>query len=157
MRLAGQAKGGFYPTPPRVADMIAEGVRMPPHTQRKGRAGETLRILDPCCGKGEAAGRLADGIREWDDRSVETFGIELHRERAQEARRRMTRVLSVDMFQTQIANRAFGMLFLNPHRTIVRRLMRYGIPNLVRRYLEQRTWVNQLSSKRKQRVKVACW
>ena len=114
MRLAGQAKGGFYPTPPRVSDMIAEGVRMPPPARRKGGTGESLRILDPCCGKGDAARRLADGIRQWDDRNIETYGIELHRARASEARQKMTRVLSVDLFQTQIANRAFGMLFLNP-------------------------------------------
>ena len=59
MRLAAQAKGGFYPTPPRVVDLIAELVHTPSGSYNRGR--ETLRILDPCCGAGEALAQLAQG------------------------------------------------------------------------------------------------
>ena len=46
MRLAGQAKGGFYPTPERVVDLIAQLIRVPT-TYSYHRSLETLRILDP--------------------------------------------------------------------------------------------------------------
>ena len=59
MRLAAQAKGGFYPTPPRVVDLIAELIHTPSGSYNLGR--ETLRILDPCCGAGEALAQLAEG------------------------------------------------------------------------------------------------
>ena len=45
MRLAAQAKGGYYPTPPRVVDLVSKllyGAR------GRSRSADTLRILDPC-------------------------------------------------------------------------------------------------------------
>ena len=45
---------------------------------------------------------------------VETFGVELHTERAEEAKHRLDRVLGTDLFATSIANGAFGLLYLNP-------------------------------------------
>ena len=45
---------------------------------------------------------------------VETFGVELHAERAEQARERLNRSLAVDLFGTSIANGAFGVLLLNP-------------------------------------------
>ena len=59
MRLAAQAKGGFYPTPPRVVDLIAELIHTPSGSYNRGR--ETLRILDPCCGGGGGAGAAGRG------------------------------------------------------------------------------------------------
>ena len=110
MRLAAQAKGGFYPTPPRVVDMIATFLQA-----RFGARGErTLRVLDPCCGAGEALARLAAGIAHPGGPAVETFGVELHAERVQEAEGRLDHVLGTDLFQTAIANGAFGLLYLNP-------------------------------------------
>ena len=46
--------------------------------------------------------------------SIETYGIELHRDRAQEAEERLDHVLAADLFATSIANGAFGLLYLNP-------------------------------------------
>ena len=40
--------------------------------------------------------------------------MELHAERAREAEERLDHVLGADLFQTAIANGAFGLLFLNP-------------------------------------------
>ena len=57
MRLAALAKGGYYPTPPRVVDLVAKllyGAR------GRARSADTLRILDPCCGAGDALAQFAE-------------------------------------------------------------------------------------------------
>ena len=112
MRLAAQAKGGFYPTPPRVVDLIAELIHTPSGAYNRGR--ETLRILDPCCGAGEALAQLAEGLDRPNAIPIETYGVELHRDRAQEAEERLDHALASDLFATSIANGAFGLLLLNP-------------------------------------------
>ncbi|MCY4583462.1 MAG: DUF6094 domain-containing protein, partial [Chloroflexi bacterium] len=76
--------------------------------------GETLRILDPCCGAGEALAQLAGRLGRYSSTPIETFGVELHRDRAEEARDRLDRVLAADLFATSMANGAFGLLYLNP-------------------------------------------
>ena len=112
MRLAAQAKGGFYPTPPRVVDLIAELIHTPSGAYNRGR--ETLRILDPCCGAGEALAQLAQRLDRPNAIPIETYGVELHRDRAQEAEERLDHALASDLFATSIANGAFGLLLLNP-------------------------------------------
>ena len=112
MRLAAQAKGGFYPTPPRVVDLIAELIHTPSGSYNRGR--ETLRILDPCCGAGEALAQLAQRLDRPNAIPIETYGVELHRDRAQEAEERLDHALASDLFATSIANGAFGLLLLEP-------------------------------------------
>ncbi len=112
MRLAAQSKGGYYPTPDRVVDLIADLIRTPNGYYYRDK--ETLRILDPCCGAGDALHRLADGLNRPNAVSIETYGVELHRDRAEEAERRLDRTLASDLFATSIANGAFGLLLLNP-------------------------------------------
>ena len=111
MRLAALAKGGFYPTPPNVLDLVA-GVVHTPSSHYGCR--ETVRILDPCCGAGEALAQLAERLGGPGGIPIETFGVELHAERAEQARERLDRTLAVDLFGTSIANDAFGVLLLNP-------------------------------------------
>ena len=111
MRLAAQAKGGFYPTPPRVVDLVAKllyGAR------GRSRSVDTLRILDPCCGAGDALAQFADLLRDRGTVPVETCGVELHRDRAEQAAHVLDRALACDLFATSIANNAFGVLLLNP-------------------------------------------
>ena len=111
MRLAAQAKGGFYPTPPKVIDRVSRllyGVRGRP------RNADTLRILDPCCGAGEALAQLASLLRDRSAVPVETCGVELHRDRAEQAALALDRALACDLFATSIANNAFSVLFVNP-------------------------------------------
>ena len=112
MRLAAQAKGGYYPTPDRVVDLIAELIHTPSGSYHRGR--ETLRILDPCCGAGDALQRLAENLDRPNSISIETYGVELHRARAEEAEQVLHRTLAADLFATSIANGAFGLLLLNP-------------------------------------------
>ena len=112
MRLAAQAKGGYYPTPERAVDLIAELIHTP--TGHYYRERETVRILDPCCGAGDALQRLAERLDRPESVSIETYGVELHRDRAEQAEGRLTRTLASDLFATSIANGAFGLLLLNP-------------------------------------------
>ena len=112
MRLEAQAKGGYYPTPDRVVDLIADLIRIPNGNYYRNM--ETLRILDPCCGAGNALYRLAEGLNRPNAVSIETYGVELHRDRAVEAERHLDRALASDLFATSIANGAFGLLYLNP-------------------------------------------
>ena len=111
MRLAAQAKAGFYPTPPRVVEMIAELVSVYPGRYRNL---EVVRLLDPCCGAGEALAQLGHSLSQRWSVGVETSGVELHQDRAQQASERLTRALGSDLFTTSIANGAFGVLLLNP-------------------------------------------
>ncbi len=111
MRLAAQAKGGFYPTPPRVIDLVAQlfyGARGRP------RSADTLRVLDPCCGAGDALAQFAGLLRDRSTVAVEICGVELHRDRAEQAAQVLDRTLACDLFATSIANNAFSVLFVNP-------------------------------------------
>ena len=42
------------------------------------------------------------------------YGVELHRDRAEEAEKRLGHALASDLFATSVANGAFGLLLLNP-------------------------------------------
>ena len=108
MRLAAQAKGGYYPTPERVVDLIADLIHTPTGYYCRDR--ESLRILDPCCGAGDALERLVEGLSRPNAIPIETYGVELHRDRAQEAEEHLHRALASDLFATSIANGAFGLL-----------------------------------------------
>ena len=112
MRLAAQAKGGYYPTPDRVVDLIAELI----HTVKGITTGTWRR-----CASSTRAAVPGTRSRGWPGAStgptpcpIETYGIELHRDRAQEAEERLDHVLAADLFATSIANGAFGLLYLNP-------------------------------------------
>ena len=110
MRLAAQAKGGFYPTPPRVTEMIAGlmQARSAPAARRR------CASSTPAAGPGMRWRSSPQRIDRPDGSAVETYGVELHAERAREAEGRLDHVLGTDLFQTSIANGAFGLLYLNP-------------------------------------------
>ena len=112
MRLAGLAKGGYYPTPMRCVDLVSNLVTV--RTQNVGGIRDTIRILDPCCGPGDACERLAARLAGKSKAEIRTFGVELEQERAQQARDQMDFALSSDLFQAMIANNAFQVLYLNP-------------------------------------------
>ena len=71
---------------------------------------ESVRILDPCCGAGEAVAQLAQRLGGTNSLPIETYGVELHRDRAEAAgEAARSRALAADLFQTSIANGAFGL------------------------------------------------
>ena len=156
MRLAGQEKMGFYPTPRCVAEEIRGILKID-----KG-----ARILDPCCGEGsslwtviadealeEAYGSYAQATIDAMDalgkdvtlsidegREAEldtpaaknllrekeifrrklaeypgTYGIELDRDRARIARRKLGCFLNCDaLSEARVSRGGFGLLWLNP-------------------------------------------
>lgn len=101
MRLAGQVKMGYYPTPPGVVALLRPLLEVP-------AVGAKVFALDPCCGEGAALQALSAG------RNVETFGIELDAARAREAASRLNHVLHASFDQVEISPEGFGLLFLNP-------------------------------------------
>lgn len=74
-RIESVAKGGYYPTPPRVAEAIARTLVPAPTAGTR-----VVRLVDPCAGTGEAAAVIADAL------SAERFGIELNAARPEAAR-----------------------------------------------------------------------
>jgi predicted RNA methylase len=100
MRLEAQAKAGFYPTPPRVVDIIKTWIGEKTTGPR--------RVLDPCCGPGEPAAQIAAAA------GCEAYGVELNTERAQAAKGILTKVVAGDLFSVRARPGAFSILYLNP-------------------------------------------
>ena len=113
MRLEALAKGGYYPTPDIVVDQMAQ---MLDPASLGEPSGSELRLLDPCCGEGDAAARLLSALRASCDTNLNArcWGIELNRERAAAARTKLDFTLRADAFGTQVARGAFTLLYLNP-------------------------------------------
>ncbi len=103
MRLEGVAKAGYYPTPPSVVERVAALIR-PAHPTAR----QAVRLLDPCCGTGAALRQLADVV------GGETYGIEIARDRWQEAEAILDHALSASAFAVRLAHDAFSCLWLNP-------------------------------------------
>ena len=101
MRLEAQAKAGYYPTPQAVVDIIKSLVQ----TSKK----QHIRALDPCCGTGEALKDITEHLN-----SVDTYGVELHKERARSASAILDHVLESDFTQSRISARTFDLILLNP-------------------------------------------
>ena len=98
-RLESQAKLGFYPTPPEIVRQIKSMLKISP----------SARLLDTCCGEGEALSILAEGV------DVETCGVELDKNRFIQAQTRLDHVLWGDAIYELICPKNFcSLLFLNP-------------------------------------------
>lgn len=102
-RLESLVKGGFFPTPERVAAALACLLPRPATAGRR-----VVRLLDPCAGTGGPAALLGAAL------GAETYGIELNEGRAEEARGRLGRTLACDAFATRLSHGAFSVLFCNP-------------------------------------------
>ncbi|ENX1855957.1 DUF6094 domain-containing protein, partial [Neisseria gonorrhoeae] len=77
---------GYFPTDQATLSRIAACLDIP------ASAGGLLRIFDPCCGTGEALASLASTLQS-EKISCQTYGIELEKDRAQEAMSRLTSVI----------------------------------------------------------------
>ena len=103
MRLHGQAKLGFYPTPERVVTALTRLLTTPPIEREFS---QPVRVLDPCAGAGDALTALGRALE------AETYGIELHESRFRQARQTLTRCLHGDCLTASVSQAAFGLLFL---------------------------------------------
>ena len=103
-RLASQAKGGFYPSPPEAVAAVLDRL-LPP------KSGECL-VLDPAAGCGLALLQLADGI------DGVPYGAELSEDRAAVMASLLDEGNSLapaDFLRTAISPRSFSMAYVNPN------------------------------------------
>ncbi|MFH1674274.1 MAG: DUF6094 domain-containing protein, partial [Pseudomonadota bacterium] len=98
-RLASQIKMGFYKTPANVVEQIKTNLTINPRA----------RLLDTCCGEGEALKSIASGT------DAETCGVELDRERFDKAKEVLDNVVWADsLHELRASAKEFGLLWLNP-------------------------------------------
>jgi SAM-dependent methyltransferase len=102
-RLESTAKAGYWPTPPEVVSRVAALIG---HAQHGAR--QAVRLLDPCCGTGEALRQLTNAI------GGESYGVEIADDRYAEAHGLLDHALHASAFGVRLANGAFSCLFLNP-------------------------------------------
>ena len=101
MRLEGQAKAGFYPTPLEVARLIGSCL------VTEGSS----HLLDPCCGEGTALETVRLCMQGYARNT--THGVELEQGRAQEAVLELDNVLVGDSLKVR-ARGGFSLCYLNP-------------------------------------------
>lgn len=75
-RLASQAKGGYYPTPPDEMALVCRRLVVKP--------GAKVNLFDPCAGAGAALKQMADDLAA-KGAEVTSYGVELEPTRAEEA------------------------------------------------------------------------
>jgi predicted RNA methylase len=102
MRLEGQSKLGYYPTPENSLNLILTWLRI--STEEGLR-----RYLDPCCGKGEVLAAIAAAHGP-----AETFGIELSDVRAKDAERTLNHVINTAYEYAVLTDETFSLVLLNP-------------------------------------------
>ena len=100
MRLEAQAKAGFYPTPPKVVDIIKTWIGEKTPGPR--------RLLDPCCGTGDPAAQIATAA------GCDAYGVEINTDRAKAAKNLLSKVVAGNLFSVRACPGAFSILYLNP-------------------------------------------
>jgi hypothetical protein len=98
MRLEGQSKMGYYPTPDLQVKLIKTWL-----------SGQNARLLDPCCGKGEALAEIAGALP-----GSQTYGIELSDTRAAAAAGILGHVLNTGFEYAVLTRGTFSAVLLNP-------------------------------------------
>lgn len=99
MRLAGIEKLGYYPTSNEVTNFILNHLKAP---KTYGR------VLDPCCGEGEALEIIGKGLE------METYGVELSNVRAEKAKARLFMCFAGPYSSVNNVRQGFSLVFLNP-------------------------------------------
>ncbi|EST55760.1 hypothetical protein T458_05380 [Brevibacillus panacihumi W25] len=99
-----KAKGDITPTPEKEIRLVASRLRV----QGSGN----LHLLDPCCGKGEALRAIAEVLHH-DHSKIQTYGVELEKERAANAGNVLDQVIQ-DGYENIRTEDKFSLLWLNP-------------------------------------------
>lgn len=101
-RIASVARAGYWPTPPRVADLVATWLAPPPPAANRQPV-----LLDPCAGEGEAIARLAGTL------SGVAHAIELNAARAERCRERVPGTRCADALEVTVEDDGCSLLLLN--------------------------------------------
>ena len=138
-RLEAVAVGLYYPTPEPIVAAIGRLLHLPaaneagagarhaapygPSTPVSATAlsAPTVRLLDPCAGKGRALALLAEELRASERThpissvpTTELYGIEPNTERALEAQTRIPNLLVTSYFTATLTESGFQLAFVNP-------------------------------------------
>lgn len=113
MRLAGQAKLGYYPASPLAIKEIVK------HLYCRGAVPEkrydTINILDPCAGEGLAIKQIGEALAVPTDH---TYAVELDAERYNKVKENIPGVKVVDgpasFLGIQVTGYSFGLVYVNP-------------------------------------------
>lgn len=153
MRIAGWSQLGYYPTPDRVTDMIASQVSdLLTHTIYNAHDSKLPQprtvMFDPCCGEGKALHSFSQQMSQkarqqssiFPDKTIRTYGVELHRERAAAARQRLDQVWTADIDNARIRPQTYHYLWLNPPYDWSEDEDRDGARRLESRFLHHATW-----------------
>ena len=105
-RLESEGKGGYYPTPPEEMELIVKGL--------KAYKGESITLLDPCAGEGDALQLMAKRLEEAYGCHTTTYGIELEKSRAKRAEQKLDHVLDCGYEETRMSHESFSAMYLNP-------------------------------------------
>lgn len=108
-------KNGYFPTD----DLTLAGIQSALVPGLPSSTRSAIRVLDPCCGTGAALADLCAHLVEqqgdWaTPHLVETYGIELDKARAWEAKKLLLRALHADVHDVVVKPRTCSLLFLNP-------------------------------------------
>ena len=152
MRIAGMANLGYYPTPDRVTAMIASHtghiLHHPVPRSDRDTPATRVALFDPCCGAGDALSQFAHLLLQRVRRiepninrdAFRTYGVELHQERARQARKQLTQVWNTDIDNVRIRPQAYHYLWLNPPYDWSGDEDHDGSRRLESRFLHQTTW-----------------
>jgi hypothetical protein len=112
MRLAAQAKLGYYPASPLAIGELLKHLRVvPPDPARKSDA---TNVIDPCSGEGAAIHQIATGLGVAEEH---VHAVELDKGRSDKARELMPRhrhIGPASFIGSMITGHSMGLAYVNP-------------------------------------------
>ena len=115
MRLAAQAKSGFYPAAPEAVRLMLKHLSLPPPPKDGGLFRSTdIAILDPWQAKAKPSAFLLKGFL---CPRHKVHGVELNKERAEAVRLRLPDAKVIgpcSYFGTEISVKSFSLVYCNP-------------------------------------------
>lgn len=102
MRLAAQAKLGYYPVRPETLALVCSALR--PEDPA------TTLVLDPCCGQGKAIEQIGTLLAV---PKTNLYGVELDERRAEMAAEHCN-VVHSSIFSTRVSVKTFSLAWVNP-------------------------------------------
>lgn len=108
-RLGSESSGGYFPMPLDELTLLCNKFGLSACPEEYST---TVKIIDPCCGKGDALRMIADSLHE-QGVAVQTYGIELEDGRVKEAKGKLDYVIH-DGYENLRTQPVFSLMWLNP-------------------------------------------